>query len=29
MLINNNLQIAIKASLEAGKAIMEVYDSVI
>ena len=29
MLINNNLQIAVKASLEAGKAIMEVYDSVI
>lgn len=29
MLISNNLQIAIRASLEAGKAIMEVYDSVI
>ena len=29
MLINNNLEIAIKASLEAGKAIMGVYDSVI
>lgn len=29
MLINNNLEIAVKASLVAGKAIMEVYDSVI
>jgi 3'(2'), 5'-bisphosphate nucleotidase len=29
MLINNNLEIAVKASLEAGNAIMEVYDSII
>ena len=29
MLINDNLQLAIEASLSAGQVIMEVYDSVI